>query len=243
MTLLTKTRTSSLIIDLRGEPTIQLGSTIFKLDENPPSKTSQVSVRIFDIVAASCLLLAATPIMIAVAVAIRFSSTGPAIYRSERTGLNRKKFHAYKFRSMYHGADEILNDLLRTDPAMRAEYETSYKLKQDPRVTAVGRWIRKLNLDELPQLVNVLRGDMSLVGPRPITEAEQDEYQAVLDTLLRVKPGLTGLWQVSGRNNLSLDQRTMLEVEYATTRTLPGDIKICLKTAAQMVRPANNGAY
>ncbi len=241
--MLTKTRTSSLTIDLRGEPTIQLGSTILRLNETQPSKLSRATVRTFDIISASCLLLAALPVMAVVVVAIKVSSTGPAIYRSERTGLNRKKFHAYKFRSMYHGADEILNDLLRTDPAVRAEYETSYKLKQDPRVTAVGRWIRKLNLDELPQLVNVLRGDMSLVGPRPISKAEQDEYQAVLDTLLRVKPGLTGLWQVSGRNNLSLDQRTMLEVEYATTRTLPGDIKICLKTAAQMVRPANNGAY
>lgn len=244
MSQIATTRRSSLILDLRSTPpTIELEGRSLPLDESRPSVLTRVGVRAFDIVGAGTLLLLATPVIAAVYALTRVTSSGPAIYRSKRVGQGYKRFNAYKFRSMYVGADTILREMLDNDPLARAEYEASYKLKNDPRVTPLGRHLRRLNLDELPQLVNILMGQMSLVGPRPLIGAELREYENVLPTLFRVKPGLTGLWQVSGRNDLSLDQRTMLEVEYVTSRTLGKDLHICFKTAEQMLRPSSNGAY
>lgn len=152
-------------------------------------------------------------------------------------------FKAWKFRSMKPGADVELRHLMATDPAIRAEYTTYHKLRSDPRLTRVGELLRRTSLDELPQLLNILRGDMSVVGPRPNIDADARAFGSALAVVLQVKPGLTGLWQISGRNRLPIDQRVAIEVDYVRSRTLRGDLRICLVTFLQLWRPGKYGAY
>ncbi len=144
---------------------------------------------------------------------------------------------------MFVDADERLASLLASDPEIRATYEKFSKLPHDPRVTAVGAWLRTLSLDELPQLWNVLRGDMSIVGPRPKLPHERELYGDLFAIVCRVKPGLTGLWQVSGRSALDFEQRIVLDVRYALTRTLGQDLSICARTVGQLLRPSRDSAH
>lgn len=208
-----------------------------------PGPLSRFAVRTFDLVSAGLAVLALAPVMALVALAVRLDSRGPLLYGSPRHGQGGTRFKAWKFRSMSPTAEADLADLLARDPQARREYETYHKLQHDPRLTRVGRFIRKSSLDELPQLFNILSGQMSVVGPRPKIDADAEAYGPALDAVLTVKPGLTGLWQVSGRHRVPMSERIALDLAYIENRTLRGDIWICLRTFGQLWRPGKHGAY
>ncbi len=186
------------------------------------------------------LLLLALP-MLAVAVLIKLTSPGPVFYKHRRLGRNMREFDLLKFRTMYKDAEQRLEEILKSDPKKREEFARTFKLKDDPRVTPLGRWLRKLSIDELPQLFNVLVGQMSLVGPRPIVEKEVEYYRDYSLLLFRVPPGLTGLWQVSGRTDTSYEERVKLDTRYVREWTLAGDLVIILKTIPVVL--SRRGAY
>jgi exopolysaccharide production protein ExoY len=235
---------SEVIVDLTCDPpAIEFRGRRLVLDETRPLPKAERRRRIFDVTAAGFGLVVSAPVIGLLWLGVKASSRGPGFYRSARVARDGGQFEAIKLRTMRVDADDLLPQLLATDPLARAEYERSAKLTNDPRTTALGRVLRKTSMDELPQLWNVLRGDISLVGPRPCLPDEPDRYGAALSTVLRVKPGLTGLWQVSGRSDLSFDERVVLDVEYATTRSLGGDLRIIGRTIAQLLRPHRHGAY
>jgi len=186
--------------------------------------------RLFDILVAGPALLFVAPLIFVIAIAIRLQDGGKAIYAQRRYGLNGETFNCFKLRSMIPDAQQKLEHLLETDPAVRREWDESQKLTHDPRITALGNFIRKTSIDELPQLYNVLRGDMSLVGPRPIVESEIARYGDNFRQYCAVRPGLTGLWQVTGRSDTSYPQRVATDVEYVRSRSFWGDVKIVLLT-------------
>jgi exopolysaccharide production protein ExoY len=197
--------------------------------------------RTLDLLGAAALLLCAAPVFLFLALLVRRDG-GPAFYGQERVGLHGRRFRCFKFRSMVTDSQDRLEALLASDPAARAEWEATRKLKQDPRVTRVGAFLRKSSLDELPQLLNVLRGEMSLVGPRPVPAAElAANYGAAAEHYVSVKPGITGPWQISGRNDTSYDQRVALDVQYAIRPSLWRDIGILLRTPAVVL--LRRGAY
>ncbi len=183
----------------------------------------------------------AFPLFLIIFLIIKLTSPGPLFYKHKRVGQHGKPFYLYKFRTMLDGAEKLLPEILKKDAQAREEFENGYKLKNDPRVTPIGRILRKTSLDELPQLINILKGEMSFVGPRPIVEEEKVKYGKYLPLLLKEKPGLTGLWQVSGRNNLSYEERVALDMEYIRKKSLRLDIKIILKTISVLF--SGNGAY
>lgn len=172
---------------------------------------------------------------------VRVNSPGPSIYTSERIGKNGDKFKIYKLRTMWLNASERLETLLHTDENLRVEWERDQKLKKDPRVTSVGRILRSLSLDELPQIFNVLKGEMSLVGPRPIFQEQIEKYGVYFRDYKKVRPGLTGLWQVSGRNNLSYLERVELDTIYIRHLSFANDLKILFKTFGVVL--LRKGAY
>lgn len=180
--------------------------------------------------AAAVLLLLLGPVMLVIAAFIARKDGAPILFGHYRVGHQGKLFRCLKFRSMYRNSEQMLADLLATDPAARAEWDRDQKLENDPRVTPIGHFLRRTSLDELPQLINVLRGEMSLVGPRPITVGELTRYGRVRWHYLSVRPGMTGLWQVSGRNNTTYAERVALDEAYIDHRSLMGDITILLKT-------------
>ena len=154
----------------------------------------------------------------------------PLFFVQERIGKNGKLFKMYKFRTMIVGAEEQLEELLRSNDSLRKEYEENKKIKDDPRITKCGGFLRKTSLDEFPQLINVLKGDMTLVGPRPYLTREIKDMGEAYEKIITLRPGLTGLWQISGRSDLTFDDRVKLDEEYYRTRSLVGDIKIFFKT-------------
>ena len=160
-----------------------------------------------------------------------------------RVGRGYKRFGCIKFRTMRPDADVLLAKVLEEDPVLRAEYERDFKLKRDPRITSIGRFLRRSSLDELPQFLNVLRGEMSVVGPRPIVDKELTRYGDYMDEVASVRPGLTGLWQVSGRNNLSYMKRVKLDLAYARGRSFKLDLAIILRTFGVLLLPMDRGAY
>lgn len=187
-----------------------------------------------DVVMASVLIVIFSPLMIGLAATIRWSSPGAILFRQARAGLNGRYFDILKFRTMRMDAEEAL----RSDPELYREYvENDYKLplETDPRVTPIGRWLRKTSLDELPQLFNVLFGDMSLVGPRPVVSAELEHYRHRAPTLLSVLPGVTGEWQVSGRNNIRYPERCEVELEYVHRWSLTHDFVILYRTVGSTI--------
>lgn len=188
-----------------------------------------------DWVAAAALVALLSPVILAVAVLVKVTSPGPVIYRQARVGRNGRAFHVFKFRSMYQDADA------RLDEVFGGEVSLFYKRADDPRITSVGRILRRYSLDELPQLFNVLRGDMSLVGPRPQIDREVAQYDRRAHRRLLVKPGMTGLWQVSGRSSLSVEDSVRLDVFYVENWTLFGDLLILLRTLKAVV--GASGAY
>ncbi len=194
-----------------------------------------VAVLSFNQLAAALLLLLLSPVMAVVAFLIWKRDGAPVFFAHYRVGHDGKLFRCLKFRSMLRNSEQVLADLLRDDPTARAEWARDQKLVNDPRITAVGHFLRKTSLDELPQLFNVLRCEMSLVGPRPITVDELTRYGRVRWHYLSVRPGITGLWQVSGRNNTSYEERVALDQRYVEQRTLLGDLGILLKTVRVVV--------
>ncbi len=178
-----------------------------------------------------------SPLLLFIAVLVKLDSPGPIIHRRKVLGLNGRVFHAYKFRTMFINGDEILAQY----PKLRAELDQNYKLKCDPRVTRVGNLLRKFSLDELPQLFNIVQQDMSLVGPRIITPVEIKKYGQWGDTLMSVMPGLTGLWQVSGRSDTTYDERVRLDMEYIHNWSVLMDLRIILQTIPAVLK--GDGAY
>lgn len=170
------------------------------------------------------------PLCLIIALLIRLESRGPALFKQQRIGLNGKPFHVWKFRTMVPNAEQLLKEHLARDPDLQQEWDSCQKLRCDPRVTHIGRFLRCTSLDELPQLVNVLLGDLSLVGPRPIVEAEIDRYRECYYHYTRVKPGITGLWQISGRNLVSYDKRIDLDTYYINNWSVWFDIYILART-------------
>lgn len=198
--------------------------------------------RAFDIVFATLGLLGSGILFLVVAVVLRLTSRGPVFFRHERVGLNGETFMCLKFRTMHCNADEILAKTLATSPEAREEWREYRKLKNDPRIIpVVGNFLRKTSLDELPQLINVLRGDMSIVGPRPVTPEEIGLYGEYAREVLTVRPGVTGLWQVSGRNWLTFDQRVALDTSYVRSWSMFADGRIIVRTVAVLL--TGQGAY
>jgi Undecaprenyl-phosphate galactose phosphotransferase WbaP len=181
------------------------------------------------------------PLVGLIALAIKFGSRGPIFFSHERIGRFGHRFEALKFRTMVTNGDEVLAAHLAANPEAREEWRRDHKLKRDPRITFIGGILRKTSLDELPQLWNVVRGEMSLIGPRPIVHAEISKYGDDFDVYLQALPGITGLWQVSGRNDTSYRQRVSLDVEYVVTWSIWTDVMILLRTALVVVR--QTGAY
>ncbi|MGI5188262.1 sugar transferase [Promicromonospora sp. CA-289599] len=217
-----------LITPVDGVPVVQV---------SPPGYTGlqHAMKRVFDLVVATLIAAVVAVPMLLLALCVRCTSPGPAMFQQQRIGLNGKPFTLYKLRSMRLDAEESLTDVLD------GEVGIYYKRKDDPRVTSLGRFLRKYSLDEFPQLLNVIKGDMSLVGPRPQVALEVAQYDDALRRRLFVKPGLTGLWQVSGRNDLTIDQGTRLDLYYVENWSLLGDIGIMLRTAREVFAPS--GAY
>jgi len=196
----------------------------------PRSPVAHAVKRGVDIAGALVFFTVFLPLYVAVAIGVRRSSHGPALYSQRRIGREGRLFRFYKFRSMVVDSDEVLSSFLDSDADARNEWETYQKLADDPRITRFGRFIRRTSLDELPQFWNVLRGEMSLVGPRPCMPGQERLYGPYWATYCAMKPGLTGLWQVSGRNRLSYRQRVRLDARYANEWSLWLDAKILLKT-------------
>ena len=188
------------------------------------------ATRVMDVLIAGAALLFLAPLLIAIFMAVKVQDGGPGLFRHSRIGKGGKVFPCLKFRSMVLDADARLDHLLSTDPSARLEWEKDHKLRRDPRVTGLGSFLRKSSLDELPQLINVLRGEMSLVGPRPIVPREAERYGSKLAAYCSVTPGITGLWQVSGRNDVSYRRRVAMDVIYSRRRSLAYNVMILVKT-------------
>lgn len=199
--------------------------------------------RLFDIVFSLTVLILFSPVYLILALLIFISSPGPIFYVQERIGKDRKPFDCIKFRTMVVNADAVLLEMLETSPAVRQEFEDNFKLKADPRITWIGQFLRVTSLDEFPQFWNVLKGDMSVVGPRPLVAEELPKYGRYMDKVLTIQPGITGLWQVSGRNDIPYPRRVQMDVYYVNCRNFWIDLWIIVKTIGVVVFPNNNGAY
>ena len=187
--------------------------------------------RLLDFIIAIFGIILLIPVSLGVWIANMINGDfGPLIFKNKRIGLNGKTIYVYKYRSMCKIAEQVLEDLMNKDPKIKEEYLTNKKLENDPRITKVGKFIRKTSIDELPQFINVLKGNMSIVGPRPYLHREIDDMGEAYNEIIKCKPGITGLWQVSGRNDTSFTERTLLDVKYKNKRSLWVDIKIFFKT-------------
>ncbi len=199
--------------------------------------------RLGDIIFSLVFLAVTFPLFFLLAFLVKLSSVGPIFYVQKRVGRNNCRFGCIKFRTMYEEADDLLANLLSQSSSLKIEFERDFKLRKDPRITPIGRLLRRTSLDELPQFINILRGDMSLVGPRPIVPKEIPRYANCMDEVLSVRPGLTGLWQVSGRNNLSYKRRVELDLIYARERTFILDTRVIIRTLGVLLFPMDRGAY
>lgn len=193
----------------------------------------EICKRIFDIASSVIALIITSPFFIIVAIAIRLESKGKIIFGHTRIGRNGVPFKVYKFRSMYENATEIFENFTEEQ---KKEYYENFKLDNDPRITKVGNFIRKTSLDELPQLINIIKGDMSVVGPRPIVEKEIEKYGPYFKKVFSVKGGLTGYWQANGRSCTSYDERVQMDIYYVDNRNFWFDIKIIFKTVVSVVK-------
>jgi len=199
------------------------------------------AIRLFDILIAILTIAFAAPLLVMVALAIKLSDGGPVLFGHRRIGRGGHDFDCLKFRSMVIDADQRLARVLANDPEARAEWARDHKLRNDPRITPLGAFLRRSSLDELPQLFNVLRGEMSIVGPRPIVAGEAPRYGRRLRSYCSVRPGMTGLWQVSGRNDVSYRRRVAMDTLYAGRKNLAWDIRILLLTVPAVL--LTRGSY
>ncbi|MBO8132142.1 MAG: sugar transferase [Candidatus Marinimicrobia bacterium] len=193
--------------------------------------------RAIDILLSLVAIIFLFPVGLLIAIAIKIDSKGSVIHKTKRLGKNGSFFIKYKFRTMIPNGEEVLQRLLESNPKLREEYESNYKIRNDPRVTRVGKFLRKTSLDELPQFFNILKGEMSLVGPRDVIPPELEKhYGYCKEKFLSVKPGLTGLWQVSGRSKLPYEKRVELDMYYIDHRSLWLDLKILIKTIPAVIK-------
>ena len=199
--------------------------------------TYRAGKRIFDIIGSSLFIVLLSPVLLAIALLVFFKDRGPIVFKQKRLGLNGREFTILKFRTMRQNAEEIL----RSNPELMAEYQKNFKLENDPRLIPGGKFLRSSSLDELPQLFNVLRGDMSLVGPRPILRDELQKYGEKADVYLSMKPGCAGLWQCGGRSDVDYDTRVNLDAKYYETASLVRDMDVLVRTARAVV--LRQGAY
>lgn len=241
-------RSISVIPTLRGLPLYSTNMSflfsyevmLLRVNNNLAKRSSRIMKRCMDIFGSLALIIILSPLLLSLYLLIRRDG-GNAIYGHERVGQNKKLFKCLKFRSMVLDSDKVLDEILASDSKARAEWEKDFKLRNDPRITPIGAFIRRTSLDELPQLFNVLIGQMSLVGPRPVVMDELAYYKEDVDYYLMAKPGMTGLWQVSGRNNVDYDTRVYFDSWYVKNWSLWNDIAILFKTI-QVVRK-EDGAY
>ncbi len=238
----------SVIPTLRGVP---LDSTdmsfifshevmIFRVQQNLAKLSSRILKRTFDIIGSISIIVILSPLLIYISHKVK-KDGGPAIYGHERVGKDGKSFKCLKFRSMVVNSKQVLEELLLSNADAKAEWDATFKLKNDPRITKIGQFLRKTSLDELPQLFNVLKGEMSLVGPRPIITAELERYNDEVEYYLLSKPGMTGLWQVSGRSDVDYDTRVYLDAWYVKNWSMWNDIAILFKTITVVLK--KDGAY
>ncbi len=214
-----------------------------RISRSLQSLDGELFKRLFDILFSLSVLILFAPVYLLLAFSIALSSSGPIFYVQERVGKNRKRFYCLKFRTMVENADDILLEIMENSPHLRQEFEDNFKLKQDPRITWIGRFLRMTSLDEFPQFWNVLKGDMSVVGPRPLVEEELPRYGRHINKILTIRPGITGLWQVSGRNDIPYPRRVQIDLYYANDKNLWMDMWILFKTIGVVIFPKNNGAY
>jgi exopolysaccharide production protein ExoY len=205
-----------------------------------PTGVAAVPKRLLDVIGAVILGLVFSPLMLMIVLLMRKGDSS-AIYRHRRVGRGGQMFSCLKFRTMVPNADQVLHDLIARDPELKAEWIRDHKLRHDPRVTRLGRFLRRTSLDELPQLMNVLRGEMSLVGPRPVIREELIRYGRSVGTYLAAKPGITGLWQVTGRNDTDYRRRVVLDAYYVRNQNLLLDLYVLMKTIGVVL--SGNGAY
>lgn len=206
-----------------------------------PKKPNRRVKRFLDYFICFAVMPLALPLGAVLALMVKIDSKGSPIYRQERIGKDGKPFMIYKFRTMVDNADELLDTYLRKNPELAEEWKKNQKLKNDPRLTRAGRFLRKTSLDELPQILNIIQGDMTLVGPRPIVESEKEKYGRFFDEYCEVRPGLTGLWQTSGRNDTTYSQRVAYDHYYINHWTIWLDFWIMGKTIP--VALIGRGAY
>ncbi|MDC3089372.1 sugar transferase [Prochlorococcus sp. AH-716-N03] len=205
--------------------------------------TYKIIKTFFDIFFALIFLIVGFPIFFIIALLIKLSSRGPIFFSQERIGKNKKTFNCIKFRTMHPEADDILENLMINNEVLRKEFEETHKLKNDPRITNIGKFLRKTSLDEIPQFLNVIKMEMSIVGPRPIVKKEILKYGKSYKRVISLKPGITGLWQVSGRNNLSYKRRVILDCLYVDNMNPIIDLRIIIRTLGVILFPNDRGAY
>ena len=234
------------ILSVETDKKFPENSNIIKFDgnnkvlEKPQRKTfNEITYsflkRTVDITASATALLLLSPVFLVTSLAIKNDSKGPAMFTQKRIGKDGKLFEIYKFRTMVPDADKKLFELLEKDEEVAKEYKLNKKLKNDPRITKVGGFLRKTSIDELPQLINVLKGDMSLVGPRPYLPREMEDMGQYYDTIVECKPGITGLWQVSGRSNTTFEQRLEFDMEYNENKGFLYDMELLTKTVGVVI--------
>ena len=214
---------------------------VIRLNTNLSNWLNRLIKRIFDLIAVVIILIIISPVMLVIALAIKITTRGKVFYSHKRIGINASHFGCLKFQTMYPNSKELLENILNTDVKRKKEWEATFKLKDDPRVTPVGKFLRETSLDELPQLFNVLIGQMSLVGPRPIVDAEIERYNDSFFYYQLVLPGITGLWQISGRSDVGYTQRVALDECYVRNWSLWYDIVILIKTVSVVIK--KTGAY
>lgn len=216
------------------------GLPLIHVERPQYSGTKKLQKRAFDVFVALFALTVTSPLMVLSAIAIKLTSRGPVFYRSERIGLDGKPFQMTKFRTMVQGADRMVDDLISLD-LNESGSGVLFKIHEDPRVTLVGKYLRRYSIDELPQFFNVLRRDMSVVGPRPPLRREFDTYNEQVRRRLLVLPGITGLWQVSGRADLSWEDSVRLDLSYVENWSITNDLLIAAKTFRTII--GGSGAY
>lgn len=219
-----------------NEASIQLIQYRTNLMEMTEKKSLYVYIkRSFDIIMSLTAMILLFPVFFIIALMIKLDSKGNIIYKHKRIGKNGKYIYLYKFRTMYTNSKEILEEILK-DPKVKEEWENNFKLDNDPRVTKVGKFLRKTSLDELPQLLNILSGDMSIVGPRPVVDDEIEKYGIFKKKFLSVTPGLTGWWACNGRSATTYEDRIKLELYYVNHRSIKLDLLVIFKTIGAVVK-------
>ena len=216
-------------------------SSYLKYKENRTKEYQDFIIRVLDIILACLAIVLLLPLLCLIAISVKTAGRGPILFSHPRLGVDGRTFGCWKFRTMRIDARQQLLDLLARDPKARAEWQRNHKLRNDPRVTPLGVFLRRSSIDELPQLYNVLIGDMSIVGPRPIVTEERPRYGRHYSQYCAVKPGITGLWQVSGRNNTTYRRRVACDVVYARHRSLKTNSMILLRTIPAVL--FNRGSY